>query len=132
VDPAHDFRCSNDLSSVSLSMFGDVEEQPENIGRKLGTSYRSWFEEPVVWSRADELQSFIYFRLCGRDQLSGSRRWFARNALCCQKSKLFVSQLFPQGICQEPIDASRDMAQVEAEGRSTSGFAPDLGNAQSS
>ena len=113
-------------------MFGDVEQQPENIGRKLGASYCAWFEEPIVRSRADDLQSFIYFRLCGGDQLSGGGRWFARNALCCQKSELFISQMFPQGVCQEPIDASRDMAQVKADGWSPSGFVPDLINTQTS
>jgi hypothetical protein len=118
------------LPCMPLRMFGDMEQQTEDIGGKLRAPYGTWLKEYVIRHRADYIKRFVYLRLCGGDELSGIGRRFAGNAFRCQIPELFIGQAAPRCVCEQSIDASCDVAQVEPYRWSAIEFAPDLGKRQ--
>jgi hypothetical protein len=115
---------------MPLRMFGDMEQQTEDIGGEPGAPDYAWLKEPTIGHRTNKVERFVYLRLCGGDELSGIGRRFAGNAFRCQISELFIGQAASRCVCEQSIDASCDVAQVEPYRWGAIGLAPDLGKRQ--
>ncbi len=60
VESAHDPGGGDNLTGVSLCMFGDMKQQAENAGGKLRAADGAGFEENLISRRANHAQSFVY------------------------------------------------------------------------
>jgi hypothetical protein len=112
---------------MPLRMFGDMEQQAEDIGGEPGAPDNARLKEHAIGHRTDNVERFIYLRLCGGDELSGIGRRFAGNPFRRQIPELFIGQAPSRCVCEQSIDASCDVAQVEPYRGCAIGFAPDLG-----
>ena len=122
----HDLRGGDHLAGVALGVLGGVEEEPEHRARQAGAPDRARLEE----RRADRSPAAgpgprrrpwtpPSRRAAGSASSPGvpsvpaARRWASLKRLAAR-------------VGEEPVEAARDVAQVEADGRRAPGARPEL------
>lgn len=123
---AHDIARRDYLAGMSLGMLGCMENQPENIAGKLRAPYGSGREELSCRHTSEAAQGGIDCSIDQGEQVFRCRRRIPRVGLFTDGRKLVVIERFPPRIGEEPIKASGDMPQMEADRRGAARASPEI------
>ena len=112
---ARDFRGRDDLSCVALRVFGDVKQQADDIGRQAFTPDITIIEQCCFVGCFDNCDGFV--NLFVRKLRKHRAVVFIRFAFNGEGGELRFGKLLAARVSQQPIYASRDVAQVKSGGR---------------
>src|SRR5215467_4879450 len=107
-------------------MLGSVEQKTEHRGWKPVSPHFSSLVERTERRRPNLVQRTIDGQLCGADQHVGSFGGIAALSLVSQRLSLRRAQLPAVRVRQQPIEASREVLQMEADRRRTARTRPKL------